>query len=884
MPLTIGAHLGPYEILAPLGAGGMGEVYRARDSRLGRDVAIKVLPEHHAASPEVRARFEREARAVSSLNHPNICSLFDVGSQDGTDYLVMEMLEGETLAHRLERGALPAAELLRIGMQISDALDKAHRAGLVHRDLKPGNVMLTKTGAKLLDFGLARAVSAPGGAGSATSLPTMTRPLTAEGSLVGTFQYMSPEQLEGKEADARSDLWALGLTLYEMATGRRAFEGASTASLIGSIMRDQPRPMSELQPLAPPALDRVVRQCLAKDPDERIQSAHDVMLQLQWVAEGGSQAGVPAPVAARRRGREALAWTVAGVAALAALTLGAVLVLRRPAAPRVTRHVIGLPREATNMGWPRLSPDGRMLAFVAADSSGTPRIWIRRLDMLEAHPLAGTEDAGRPYWSPDSKYLAYAAGDKLRKIAVEGGPSITIGDTPHGYDGTWGAKDVILFDGADADSIRGISATGGVLKPMTRLDRSKGERSHAWPSFLPDGRHFLFVTNPNIQAQSMIKLGTLGSFEAKTLGKTDGRVEYAAPGYLVFMIEGTLMAQRFDPGSLSTRGEPFPLVENVSIGAGSGNFTTSADGTLAYRVEQATVKSQLLWFGRDGRPLGDAGPPGAYRDLALSSDETRLAISVVDARTNKEDIWIRDLARGTTSRLTFETGDEIYPTWAPDGKRLAFASDQSGAGMYTYIRDASGVGATDSLPRSEGSERPRDWSRDGRTLVTEYLVGSTSWDLWAYDLAGDRKRTAVVQSAFPDRRARLSPDGRWLAYNSPESGRQEVYVIGFPGGGGKWQVSINGGQNPCWRADGQEIFYRAPDLAIMAVPVKTSPTFEAGEPKALFRSPIVEDGYSGYRWTARADGQRFLLNVPLGNTTGAEFVVVTGWASELQKR
>jgi hypothetical protein len=344
------------------------------------------------------------------------------------------------------------------------------------------------------------------------------------------------------------------------------------------------------------------------------------------------------------------------------------------------------------------------------------------------------------------------------------------------------------------------------------------------------------------------------------------------------------MAQRFDAGSLSTRGEPFPLVENVSIGQGSGNFTTSADGTLAYRIEQATVKSQLLWFGRDGRPLGDAGPPGAYRDLALSSDETRLAISVVDARTNKEDIWIRDLARGTTSRLTFETGDEIYPTWAPDGKRLAFASDQSGAGMYTYIRDASGVGATDSLPRSEGSERPRDWSRDGRTLVTEYLVGSTSWDLWAYDLAGDRKRTAVVQSAFPDRRARLSPDGRWLAYNSPESGRQEVYVIGFPGGGGKWQVSINGGQNPCWRADGQEIFYRAPDLAIMAVPVKTSPTFEAGEPKALFRSPIVEDGYSGYRWTARADGQRFLLNVPLGNTTGAEFVVVTGWASELQKR
>jgi Tol biopolymer transport system component len=795
----------------------------------------------------------------------------------------MEHLEGETLAARLQRGALPAADVLQFGVQISDALDKAHRQGLIHRDLKPGNVMLTKTGAKLLDFGLARPVNSGPVEAALSRTPTMSQPLTAQGSIVGTFQYMAPETLEGHEADARSDIFALGAVLYEMATGKKAFEGKSQASLIAAILEREPAPIASIAPLAPPALDRLVRGCLAKDPDERIQTAHDVRLQLQWLAEGGSLAGVPAPVAARRRSRERVAWAMFGAAALATVSLAAALWLRRPAPPRVVRFEVNPPPGTTNVGWPRLSPDGRLLAFFATDSAGAQRIWIRPIDALEAHPLAGTENAGRPFWSPDGRFLAYISDGKLRKIPVAGGPAVTIAEAPGGSDGAWGSRDVILFDGGPSDSIMTVSATGGVAKPATRLDRRRGETLNAWPCFLPDGRHFLFVAS-TAAVPNLIKVGTLGSWETVELGPCDGRVEYAPPGYLVFSREGTPLAQPFDARALKTRGDPVPIGESVAVGSVAGNFSVSSEGTLAYRPERAEATSELTWVDRSGRSLGAAGPPAQYRDLTLSLDGTRVAVCIVDTRSNHEDIWVRQFARGVTSRLTFEKNDEVWPVWSPDGSRVAYAATPA-TEFRTFTKPASGVGGEDSLGHVLGGpEGPTDWSRDGRWIVTARRAGPTLWDIWVHATGGGSKPEPLIQTPFSERNARLSPDGRWLAYSSNESGRNEIYVQAFPVPGGKWQVSNGGGTQPQWRGDGKELFYRALDQSITAVPVTTGATFEVGTPVALFKTPLVEVGYLGYRWAVTEDGQRFLLNVPVGGGSGARFAIVGNWTEELKKK
>jgi Tol biopolymer transport system component len=881
MPLAAGDRLGPYEIVAPLGAGGMGEVYRARDPRLGRDVAIKVLPQHLSASPELRARFEREARTVSSLSHPNICTLHDIGREGDADYLVMELVEGETLADRIAKGPLPPEEALRIGIQIADALDRAHRAGIVHRDLKPGNVMLARTGAKLMDFGLARASVLSGGTTSLTRSPTMTQPLTADGAIVGTFQYMAPEQLDGSEADARSDLWALGATLYEMVTGRRAFEGRSQASLIASILKEQPQPVSAVAPLAPPALDQVIRACLAKDPDQRIQTAHDVKLQLQWIAEGGSQAGVPAPVAARRRSREAMAWVVAGVALAAVLALGTLLVLRRPEPPRVMRFEIAPPLTAVGPSWPRLSPDGRMLAFVAADSSGTSRIWIRPLDALEAHPLPGTEGAGRPFWSPDSRDLAYISTGRLRKVPITGGPPITLAETPNAFDGSWGRSGVILFDGGASDSIRGVSANGGEPRGYAHLDRPR-ELSHGWPYFLPDGRHFLYVAYGGAQSVGTIHVGTIGSSEIRSFGTTDGRVEYSQ-GYLVYPREGTLLAQRFDAGSLRTIGDAVPVSENLSMGGGSGNFSVSAAGMIAFASSNARDQSQLVWYDRVGRRIADAGAPAQYQEFTFSPDGTQLAMSLLDDTKGTQDIWVRQLARGTTSRLTFEAQDEINPVWSPDGARIAYSAGGTTL-FHTFIRQAGGTGDVDSLMAlPEGHSGPVSWAPDGRSLLVRRLDTNDSWDIWRVPLDRTQKPQRIIGTPFIESWAQFSPDGRWIAYQSTQSGRPEIYVQPADGGSGKWQVSINGGTRPQWRADGRELFFLAPDQTIMVAPITAGPTFDAGTPTGLFRVAITTGRYDGRRWGPSPDGQRFLIDQPL-RAQGNSFTVVTAWTSELAHR
>jgi len=883
MSLNPGMRLGPYEILGPLGAGGMGEVYRARDTRLDRTVAIKVLPEHLSDAPEVRARFEREAKAVSSLNHPHICVLYDVGNQDGVDYLVMECLEGETLAVRLERGAMPADELMRIGIQIADALDKAHRQGIIHRDLKPSNVMLTKSGAKLMDFGLARSTGLAPAVGTLSQSPTMSRPLTAEGAIVGTYQYMSPEVLEGREADARSDIFAFGAVLYEMATGKRAFEARSQASVIAAILERDPAPISSIQPMTPPALERLIKQCLVKDPDSRRQSMHDVLLELRWVAEGGSQAGVPAPVAARRRGRARLAWVVAGVAAAAAVVFGVGYFSHRPARTEQIRFLIGAPEGITFIDSPRISPDGRYVAFNMTDSTGVTRIWVRAMSSLAAQPLMGTEGAARPFWSPDSRFIGYMADNKLKKVAVTGGPSVTVCESGSRGDGAWGTGGVILFDGSAADSIARVTASGGVPSPATRLDRGRREIGNAWPEFLPDGKHFLFLAFGSRADSVAVKVGSIDSKDVKILAIGNySRIDFAPPGYVLFVRDRALMAQPFDAKALKLTGEPFPVVDDVSAGGGgasNADFSVSDNGVLVCRGGVGSGNSRLVWLDRTGKALGTLGAAADYSTISLSPDGERVAAEIGQLGAGV-DIWILDRIRGVTTRLTFDPGDDLWPVWSPDGTRITFGSNRAG-NFGIYEKQSNGVGADDLVLKTADDVGPSDWSSDGRYLICLSSAPATRWDIWALPTFGDRKPTPFLKTQFADYEARLSPDGRWLAYSSSESGLREIYIQAFPDAGGKWQISTQGGRDPMWRRDGKELFYISPDGKMMSVDIAAAATLQAGVPKVLFEGVRSNENPLGRSYAVTADGQQFLVIRPDRARAIPSTTVVVNWMAGL---
>jgi Tol biopolymer transport system component/predicted Ser/Thr protein kinase len=880
MSLAAGTRLGPYEILAPLGAGGMGEVYRARDTRLERTVAVKVLSSQLSSSEEMRQRFEREAKAISQLSHPHICALYDVGSQDGTEYLVMEYLEGETLATRLIGGALSHEQVLRFGIEIADALDKAHRQGIVHRDLKPGNVMLTKGGVKLLDFGLAKAVAPPSAKSGLTSLPTVATPqnLTQQGTILGTFQYMAPEQLEGGEADARSDIFAFGAVLYEMAAGRKAFEGKSQAALIGSILKDEPPPISSVQPMTPPALDRVIKTCLAKDPEDRFQTAHDVKLQLQWIGEGGSQAGLPAPVAARRKSREKLAWGVAAAALLAAGITAIGFIGRVPVKPRTVRFDVATPEEVTSMDAPRISPDGRYLAFNATDNSGKSRIWVRPLNALAAQPLPGTEGTTRPFWSPDSRFLGFVAEGKLKKIDVSGGPPQKICDAPTGSDGSWSSEGVILYDGTGNDPIYRVSASGGTPVIAVKPDAGRKETQVAWPEFLPDGRHYLYMANGQKADDNQYRIGSLDSTESKVLAPAQTLITYAPPGYLLFVRDKTLVAQSFDAKAMKTKGEPIPLAEHVGTDSvGLALFSVSRDGTLAYRTGESGTR--LLWMDRSGKELETVGDPGEAHNPALSPKGDRLAYDLSDPRSGRADIWIRDLARGVSSRFTFGAADEVAPLWSPDGSRIVFSDNRSGT-YDLYEKAADGQGEEKLLLHSDELKIANDWSRDGRHIAFASQSKETAFDILLLPTFGDRKPVTFLKTPFVEMWPVFSPDGRFLAYQSNESGRMEVYVQSFPGPGGKWQVSTAGGVEPKWRGDGKELYYRAADQKLMAVEVKAGESFEAGVPRPLFMAR-VQPGLARNRYTATADGQRFLLVAPLKRESMTPTTVVLNWFAEI---
>ncbi len=890
MALTSGTKLGPYEIQSLLGAGGMGEVYRALDTRLDREVAIKVLPAGLSSDPSLKQRLEREAKAVSKLSHPHICTLHDIGHQDGIDFLVMEYLEGETLEQRLIKGPLPPEQTLRYAAQIADALAKAHKLGITHRDLKPANVMLTKGGAKLMDFGLAKQSGVAPLAAALNEMTAEQSKLTGEGTIVGTFQYMAPEQLEGKEADARTDIFAFGELLYEMATGKPAFSGKSRASLIAAILTTEPPPITQLQPLTPLALERVVRKCLAKDPDERWQSASDLASELKWMAEGGSQAGVSQPVVSKQKHRERVAWALAALVLSAAAILAAVHFRgsgsTKPAP--VVRSLI-LAEEGTFpivtgdfAGPPVVSPDGNVLAFVAAREQGAVFLWVRPLNALHARVLGGTEGATFPFWSADSRSLGFFVGGKLKTVPVEGGTPSDVCDAPIGRGGTWSAEGTIVFAPDFQSALAQVPASGGKPKPVTVLDTSKHD-SHRWPYFLPDGKHFLYLALSHGKARGpndAIYFASLDGKENRVVMSGLTNVVYAA-GRLLFMRDSALMAQPFDPKTGVLHGEVERLAEDVLVDGTvwRAQFDASNGGVLAY-ASGGLMPWQAMLYDRAGKQLGAVGVKGSnLLSVRLSPDGARLATEAGDTNS---DVWIYDRKRQVNTRLTFGPGASSSPVWSPDGQWIAYMGNRGKNSLYRKL--ANGMGQEELLLEGDSANRnPLDWSPDGKSLLFGVGDLSSNGQIWALPLAGDRKPVPVTQRTFAAISARFSPDGHWVAYSSNESGRQEVYVMPFGGGAGKWQISSAGGTQPVWRRDGKELFYWSADNTLISVPImlKTG-IVEVGAAQPLFRfnNPVGIIGVvSPYDVTV--DGQRLVL-ITMPQQAPKPITLVTNWTTELK--
>ncbi len=880
MALAPGSRLGPYEVLSPIGAGGMGEVYRARDDRLGRTVAIKVLSSRRSASPEARERFLREARTVSQLSHPHICALHDVGREGDTDFLVMEYLEGETLADRLEKGPLPAGLVLSLGAEIAAALDHAHRHGLVHRDVKPGNVMLTKSGVKLLDFGLARALAPAGSAIGLTDLSTADRPLTGDGAVLGTLPYMAPEQLEGKATDARTDVFALGAVLYEMATGRRPFPSASQTSLISAILRDDPPAISSVRPESPPALDRVVGACLAKDPDDRWQSAADLARELRWIADGPTSGG-QAPAAAPRKRRELLAWGVAATAILAA-ALAALLPRHAPPRPGPLRFKILAPPGQSFFPIALLSPDASRLLVLLRDDGGKNVLAVRPLDSLEVRLLPGTGDARGGFWSPDGREVAFFAEGKLKRMSSDGGPAQTLCESGAAVWGAWSREGTILFEKEFGGPLFAVPAAGGAPRQLYAPGAAGEDVHQNQPCFLPDGRHFVFLASNADFTRKRIVLGSLDSSEVRPLFPSDSSAVYAEPGYLLFARDDAVLAWRFDPHGLRLVGEPVPAFSGVHWERADNYLSLSAAGNRVAYGSWA-LRRRLAWVDRKGRELGSLGEVGGYTDVRISPDGRRVAVALRDPSHNhNEDIWVLDVSRGTAVRVTASPMDDFNPAWFPDGDRIAYVSDHFG--FYNLFERPAGGGPEKVLVRSEEDKTVPTVLADGRhILVGVQASGVFSREI--VDVADPRRPLRLgTGSGFSEEHPSISADGRWSAFDSIESGQREVYLQPVPDGPRR-QVSIGGGQMPVWRRDGRELFYAARDGTLMSVALgPQGGGLELGEPQPLF--PLQLDLSGELPWTrlpydVTPDGQRFLV---IRRARGVEpdgVVVVTDWTGAL---
>jgi hypothetical protein len=890
--LKAGDRLGPYEIVAPLGAGGMGEVYAARDARLARTVALKRLHADLAAQPDGRRRFEREARAISALNHPHICTLFDVGEQDGIAFLVMELVEGETLATRLRRGRLSVAETVRHAAQMADALAAAHRQGVVHRDLKPANVMLTPHGVKLLDFGLA-ALRTP----DASDDDSVA---TAKGALLGTPAYMAPEQVHGRSADARADIFALGTVIHEMLTGHRAFEGTSSAAVIAAILERDPEPLTKHRADVPEALAWTVRTCLAKDADERWQNAADVARQLQWSAATpvADQTAVARPV------RSHTTLWIAGAILIAAGAVAAIGLSPRVASPAgqpaLARFALTPPAGHSYDRLHALSPDASRLAFVTSDEKGQRALWTRALDALAPLRLAGTEDASYPFWSPDARFIGFFANNALKKVELATGAVEVVCncDTGTGGGGTWNRDGVILFSkGLVVSPLWRVPASGGRAEPVAPLvadgppdgDVIDLVGTNAWPQFLPDGRHFLWLSGA--QHASGLFLGTINSPDRKRIleftsgSPTERSRGWYSGGYLFFVRQQSVMAQRFSTDRMELSGDPIRIVESVEQTApGRSLFDVSA-GVLTYRPnldERPMVR--LAWFDRSGRETGTLGDPMPFNGIALSRDG-RYAM----ASTPTTGLVRIDTASGIPTPVDLRGQS---PAWSPDGKHFALAG---GRGRRPAPLPAiAGVDDAHDVQRVDvrllgGQAWPTDWSSDGRYVLGQVLNAETALDLWAVDVQANPMTMRYLIKAPGDQQdQRTSPDGHWVAYASNErSDTFEVYVRPFPEGPGGWRVSTSGGRLPTWTADGRELLYVAPDGALMRVAVAAGKAFSASAPQLLFQHDALRRGFNRHAQFGRpydiVDGRRILMGVPISVPPPAPLVVVLNWQQLIGK-
>ena len=877
MSLSAGARLGPYEIIGAIGAGGMGQVYKARDTRLDRQVAIKVLSPDLADEPG-RRRFEREAQTIAGLSHPHVCTLHDVGEHDGGIFLVMEHLEGETLARRIEKGPLPIEQSLTIGAQIADALAAAHRRGIIHRDLKPANVMLTKTGVKLLDFGIARLTGRgeQAATGQMVSAPTQSAPLTAHGVIVGTLQYMAPEQIEGKPAEVRADIWAAGAILYEMLSGRPPFEASSGPSLIAGILSSQPVPLTSAQPNAPLALQRLVTKCLSKDPEQRWQCAQDLAEQLRWISDSVGQA-VAAGRGMPSSWRTHAGWMVAGALAIA-IAAGAALWSPPADRQRMFFHA-SVPFAVNDVA---VSPDGRLLAMVAYSAPANNYVlWIHEVGGTRTDPLVSTDGASYPFWSPDGKSLAFFADGKLKKTSLAGGQPQVLCDATNGRGGTWNKDGLILFTpDAIGKGVFSVSSLGGTPAEVTSPDTAKLEQSHRWPAFLPDGKHFLYLA-ANFSGKSdtnAVYLAAIDSKERRRIDGTRGNAVYADPGYLVYMRDGkSLIAQRFDPQAAHLSGEPQTMSDEVLYlpAVDRAVFSLSGD-VLVTQTGKGASLSRPTWFDRNGQSRGTVGDAGRYNNVRIAPDGRRVVADQTDADGRNVDIWVHDMTRDAKSRLTFDAGLDQTPIWSPDGKRILYISNrQLGFDMYIRNADASGSDEQFASLGTMVQVGVWDWSRDGRFVLVR--KGGELWSL----TPEDKKATPLIQADYSVRNAQLSPDGQWIAYSSNQTGTSEVYVSSFPAIKGKWQVSVAGGREPKWRADGRELYYLSRDGRMMAVGITLGASFEAGSPVPLFqthpRQPVSAGDVFSYDVTA--DGQRFLVITKEDEPRYAPLTVLLNWAA-----
>ena len=929
--LPPGTKLGPYEILEPIGAGGMGEVYKAADRRLERTVAIKLLPRHWATNIEMRQRFEREAQIVASLNHPNICVLHDIGQQDGHDYLVMEYLAGDTLAVRIDRGPIPWDEALQIAIGIADALDKAHRRGVIHRDLKPSNVILAESGPKLLDFGLAKwqLPSAPSSASppppsSATQMVTRSD-VTLPGSLLGTLQYMAPEQLEGMDTDARTDIFAFGAVAHEMITGKKTFEGKSRVLLMSAIATAEPASLAEAQPEVPAALEHVVRTCLAKDPGDRWQTARDLLAELEWVSKTGGDSGLGSASGPRQGAM--LRRILVGVAALAAVAVAipAVLYLRAAAPADELRFAmpVALTAQPANYQIPVLnnaganfavSPDGRSVVYAAQQNGSldNPALYFRPTGSVVPRRLAGTENGELPFWSADGRFVGYVVGGKLRKVEASGGPPQDVCEAQGFTGGTWNREGTIVF--GTATGLMRVSGEGGKPESVTTLEA--GETGHFWPHFLPDGRHYLYTAWHGETAKRAIVEATLGSKEKTRVLAVESNSQYAEPGYLLFQRQNTVYAQPFDWKKPALSGEPARIADEVGTSNGRGNFGVSLSGVLVYFHAAGALAStggdsqqwQLTWVSRTGSVQETAGPPETYWGLEPSPDGKRVAVHRHDAKGG--DIWVIE-PRGSTTPLTFDaTHHNSSPVWSPNGERVAYSAIQKGKwGIYQI--SSSGAGKEELLYESELLKSPMSWSPDGKRIVFWVQDPKGLGDLWVLTL-DDKKAAPLIATTFNETHGQISPDGKWIAYTSNSTGRPEVYVQPFPEGAGRWQVSFHGGDWPRWRGDSKELFYHsiAPQMdnppfpgifrggALFAAPMTAKgAAMEPGIPQPFVRINANNSPHSGgdyQTYAASADGKRFLMiqyagfagagSSAIGPEPGRPYLrVAINWASSLKK-